>query len=210
MFYNEDIFNRTLMMLNENQKQNLFSKSIIVFGVGGVGGALVHMLVRSGIHNVSVVDFDKIDITNINRQLVAYQNKLEELNTRLEEPNLKKDDINRINKMIKKASAIIEHASEVSNDIKALLNNESVDTILGIRPEDISLSLDKLDNYYEVKVDVSELLGKEQIVHFDINEQELLANLSAKYEVSMGDALYVSLDNKYIHIFDKESEETIF
>ena len=157
-----------------------------------------------------LLGYYKTKLDNETSKLVAYQNKLEELHTRLEEPNLKKDDINRINKMIKKASAIIEHSSEVSNDIKALLNNESVDTILGIRPEDISLSLDKLDNYYEVRVDVSELLGKEQIVHFEIDKQELLANLSAKYEVSMGDALYVSLDNKYIHIFDKESEETIF
>lgn len=98
MFYNEDIFNRTLMMLNESQKQNLFSKSIIVFGVGGVGGAVAHLLARAGIQNLTLVDFDKIDITNINRQLVANTDnigkiKVEELKNQLEiiNPNIKID-----------------------------------------------------------------------------------------------------------------------
>ena len=66
-----DIFSRFTMMLNNEQTKKLFSASIIVFGVGGVGGALAHMLVRSGVQNISVVDFDQIDITNINRQLIA-------------------------------------------------------------------------------------------------------------------------------------------
>jgi len=96
MFYNEDIFNRFTMMLSEEQKQNLFSKSIIVFGVGGVGGAVAHMLARSGIQNLTLVDFDTIDVTNINRQLVANTEnigkiKVEELKIQLEmiNPNLK-------------------------------------------------------------------------------------------------------------------------
>lgn len=96
MFYNDDIFNRTLMMLNENQKKNLFSKSIIVFGVGGVGGAVAHMLARAGVQNLALVDFDKIDITNINRQFVANTKnigkfKVEEIKNQLEiiNPNIK-------------------------------------------------------------------------------------------------------------------------
>lgn len=92
MFYNEDIFNRFLMMINENQTKNLFSKRIIVFGVGGVGGAVAHMLVRSGIQNLTVVDFDKIDITNINRQFVADTTnigkvKVEEIENQLKKIN---------------------------------------------------------------------------------------------------------------------------
>ena len=67
---NNEIFSRFTMMLNEEQIKKLFSSRIIVFGVGGVGGALINMLVRSGIKNIGIVDFDTIDITNINRQLV--------------------------------------------------------------------------------------------------------------------------------------------
>lgn len=71
MFYNNDIFKRFTMMLSAEQVEKLFASKIIVFGVGGVGGALAHMLVRSGIQQIAVVDFDTIDITNINRQLIA-------------------------------------------------------------------------------------------------------------------------------------------
>ena len=73
MFYNQtnEIFSRFTMMLNEEQIKKLFSSRIIVFGVGGVGGALINMLVRSGVQNIDIVDFDTIDITNINRQFVA-------------------------------------------------------------------------------------------------------------------------------------------
>ena len=68
---NNEIFSRFTMMLNEEQTNRLFSARIIVFGVGGVGGAVVNMLIRSGIQNVGICDFDEISITNLNRQLVA-------------------------------------------------------------------------------------------------------------------------------------------
>lgn len=65
------IFNRFTLMLSEEEQHKLFSARVIVFGVGGVGGAVANMLVRSGIQTLGVVDFDKVDITNINRQLIA-------------------------------------------------------------------------------------------------------------------------------------------
>lgn len=79
-------------MLDENQLNKLTSANIIVFGVGGVGGAVCYMLVRSGIQNLTIVDFDKIDVTNINRQFVAYQSnigkyKVDELEKQLKDIN---------------------------------------------------------------------------------------------------------------------------
>ena len=58
-------------MLNEEQIKKLVSTRIIVFGTGGVGSAVCNFFVRSGICNLTIVDFDTIDITNLNRQLVA-------------------------------------------------------------------------------------------------------------------------------------------
>lgn len=89
---NNEIFNRFTMMLSQEEEQKLFSASVVVFGVGGVGGALVHMLVRAGIQNIAIVDFDKIDITNINRQFVANINnignlKVDELSKQLKDIN---------------------------------------------------------------------------------------------------------------------------
>ena len=76
---NTNYLSRFTMMLTQEQQTKLLTKRIIVFGVGGVGGALVHMLVRSGIQNIAIVDFDKIDITNINRQLIANHKNIGEL-----------------------------------------------------------------------------------------------------------------------------------
>lgn len=75
-------------MLNEEQVKKLVTTRIIVFGTGGVGSAVCNFLVRSGICNLTIVDFDTVDITNINRQLVANVGnigklKVEELKTQL-------------------------------------------------------------------------------------------------------------------------------
>lgn len=64
-------FERTINLIGENNFEKLQSKKIIVFGVGGVGGYVVEMLVRSGIQNLTIVDFDKISESNLNRQIVA-------------------------------------------------------------------------------------------------------------------------------------------
>ena len=50
---------------------SLKNSKIIIFGVGGVGGFAFEMLVRSGIGNITIVDYDKVDISNKNRQIIA-------------------------------------------------------------------------------------------------------------------------------------------
>ena len=68
---NKTFLDRFLLMLTDEQANKLAKARIIVFGTGGVGSAVCNFLVRSGIYNLTIVDFDTIDITNINRQLVA-------------------------------------------------------------------------------------------------------------------------------------------
>ncbi len=58
-------------MLDTASQEKILNSSVLLFGVGGVGSAVAEFLVRSGIHHLTIVDFDNIDITNINRQLVA-------------------------------------------------------------------------------------------------------------------------------------------
>ena len=67
----KSIFERTQMLLGASTLNMLKKKKVIVFGVGGVGGFAVEALVRAGIHTVAIVDFDIVDITNINRQIIA-------------------------------------------------------------------------------------------------------------------------------------------
>ncbi len=67
------IFQRTELLIGSENLEKLKKSNVIVFGLGGVGGAAVEALVRAGIGNLSIVDFDIVDITNLNRQLVATQ-----------------------------------------------------------------------------------------------------------------------------------------
>ena len=65
------IFNRSRLLLGDENMNRLEAAKVIVFGVGGVGSWCVESLVRSGICNITIVDCDKVSVTNINRQLMA-------------------------------------------------------------------------------------------------------------------------------------------
>ena len=69
----DERFSRTERVLGEEKLKKLANSNVMVFGVGGVGGHCIEALVRMGIENITVVDGDTIDITNINRQLIATQ-----------------------------------------------------------------------------------------------------------------------------------------
>lgn len=71
-----EVFERTIALIGQEKFDKLQSKKIIVFGVGGVGGYVVEMLVRSGINNLTIVDFDKVNESNLNRQIIALNSTL--------------------------------------------------------------------------------------------------------------------------------------
>ena len=62
---------RTAMLFGEEAVGNLANKRVVVFGVGGVGGHVVEVLVRSGVGAIDLVDYDTVAVSNINRQLIA-------------------------------------------------------------------------------------------------------------------------------------------
>lgn len=70
------IFDRVKSLIGEKGLENLSQCSIIVFGIGGVGGYVTEMLVRSGVGKVTLIDFDKVADTNINRQIIALQSTI--------------------------------------------------------------------------------------------------------------------------------------
>ncbi len=65
-------FTRTEMLIGEEAAKKLKNASVLIFGVGGVGSYALEALVRSGIGRVGITDGDTVDITNINRQLIAH------------------------------------------------------------------------------------------------------------------------------------------
>ena len=65
------IFNRTERLLGTEAVDRLSDLRVIVIGVGGVGSWCAEGLVRSGIRHLTIVDSDRVCITNVNRQLMA-------------------------------------------------------------------------------------------------------------------------------------------
>ena len=69
-------FSRTQLILGKEAIKELQTKTVCVFGIGGVGGNVCDALARSGVRNFVLVDDDKVCITNINRQLIANINNI--------------------------------------------------------------------------------------------------------------------------------------
>lgn len=69
--YNVDWLNRTKALIGEDKLKKLQNSHVMVFGLGGVGSYVVEGLVRAGIESITIVDKDIVDITNINRQIIA-------------------------------------------------------------------------------------------------------------------------------------------
>ena len=88
MAIQDAIFRRSELLLGEEAMKRIAQKRVILFGVGGVGSWCAESLVRSGIRQLTIVDSDRVCITNINRQLIATtktlgQVKVEALKERL-------------------------------------------------------------------------------------------------------------------------------
>lgn len=64
-------FQRTCLLVGREAMNILKKSRILVFGIGGVGGYVVEALSRSGVGAIDIVDKDTVDISNINRQIIA-------------------------------------------------------------------------------------------------------------------------------------------
>ena len=97
-------FERLEELLGQENIKKLKNKTILVLGVGGVGGFVVESLVRSGLGNIIIVDNDIVDETNLNRQLIALKStigkkKVDVLEKRIKDIN-KDCKVDKIDKFI--------------------------------------------------------------------------------------------------------------
>ncbi len=67
----QEQFTRTKLLLGIKAIDTLATSRVAVFGVGGVGGYVVEALARSGVGTLDIIDSDTVNITNINRQIIA-------------------------------------------------------------------------------------------------------------------------------------------
>lgn len=89
------MFERTINLIGTDNFNKISNLNILLVGLGGVGSFVFESLIRAGVNNLTIVDYDVVTLSNINRQLVA--------------------NINTIGR--KKIDVAIEHAKEINNKI---------------------------------------------------------------------------------------------
>ena len=115
------MFERTISLIGESNFKKIQEKTVLVVGLGGVGGYATESLVRSGITNLILIDHDTIDITNLNRQLISTSknvgnNKIDEFKKRILDIN---PDCN-----------VITHKLFLDKTNHSILDNYKIDYII--------------------------------------------------------------------------------
>jgi len=106
------MFTRVISLIGKEQFNEISKKTVLVVGLGGVGGYAVEALVRSGIGTLILIDYDKIDISNLNRQIITNNNNI---------GKYKVDEMkNRILSINPNCNVIV---------INTFLNNETIDKL---------------------------------------------------------------------------------
>lgn len=85
----KEIFQREELLIGEENLKKLQQKHVAVFGLGGVGSYVVEGLVRAGIGKFTLIDFDKVDVSNINRQIIATTKTVSRYKVDVEEERIK-------------------------------------------------------------------------------------------------------------------------
>lgn len=111
-------FSRVAKVIGGDNLEILHSKSVLVLGCGGVGSYVVEGLVRSGIEKLILVDFDVIDESNINRQIMTYQDNIGLLKVDVLEERIKKINSN---------CQVIKISNFIDSDNLSILFDEKVD-----------------------------------------------------------------------------------
>lgn len=166
------MFQRLNSLIGEENFLKLQNTNILIVGIGGVGGYALESLVRSGISNITIIDGDIINLSNLNRQIIALNNNignskvLEASNRALlinKDINIKTIDVmltkDNFNKYINKQYDYIIDACD-SIDIKvelikyAINNNIKIITSLGMgkRIDATSVEVTTLDKTYNCPI----------------------------------------------------------
>ena len=118
----DSIYNRTEIVIGKDSVEKLKKSHVLICGIGGVGSYVLEAVVRAGVLNITIVDKDIIDITNINRQLIA-------LNS-----NIGKDKVDvaksRVMNINKDANVIAIKQDITPNNIFSLFQGKNIDYVV--------------------------------------------------------------------------------
>ena len=105
-------FKRTEILIGKDKMKKLSDAKVIVFGIGGVGGAVCEALARGGIGSIDIVDCDTVSESNINRQAVAYSSTVGRYKT-----DVMKEKLSDINPDINVTPINLFYTKETADEI---------------------------------------------------------------------------------------------
>ena len=144
-------------------------------------------------------ELDVISLDDLEINPETKKNKLEEDGRKFcKEEKAKAEYLLKINNIKDR------YASEVKE-----FKDESFDFVLGVRPEDITISKKAKKNDLEVEVDLSELLGHELIVYSYINGQRIIIKVPSGEEYESGTKFYMNFKQDKVHFFDIDTTNRI-
>lgn len=120
---------RTALILGEDGIKKLQNSHVLVIGVGGVGSFCAEALVRAGVGNITIVDYAKVEVTDINRQLPGLTS------------TLGKDKV----EVVKERLLDINNNLNI-NAIKATFNNETSDEIFNNKYDYVADAIDMVSS----------------------------------------------------------------
>ncbi|MFX0021103.1 MAG: ABC transporter ATP-binding protein [Candidatus Hermodarchaeota archaeon] len=82
--------------------------------------------------------------------------------------------------------------------------------ILGIRPENVLISAEQSNNSVKAIIDIIEPMGREFEIHLDIDGNLIICVTRKREHLEIGNEVYITFDDKKIHLFDKETKENIY
>lgn len=184
------MFDRLLMLVDEESLAKLNNTHVLIVGVGGVGGYALEALTRIGIGQITIIDNDTVDVTNLNRQIISLHSNIGELKVNVAQkrcldinPHLKlktinsfltKDNINEI--LIDKYDYIIDACDTITTKVAlikyAMKNNISIISSMGtgnrLDPTKLEITDIYKTNYDPLAKVMRHLLREENISSLDV------------------------------------------
>ena len=122
-------FQRTSLLLGDEGISNLQKSTVMIIGLGAVGGYALEAIARSGVGHLILVDFDSFDITNINRQILALDSSIGR----------------------KKTEVAKERVLQINPDCKVdiydmFINSSNIDELLFLKPDYVVDAIDSLNS----------------------------------------------------------------
>ncbi len=144
------IDDRILKLISKEELNKIKALNILIVGVGGVGGYALEALVRSGVLNITIVDKDKIDESNLNRQIISLKSNITK--SKVEEAK------NRCLDIRDNANIIAIEKFLTKDNLVEILNNNKYDYIIDAC-DNVTVKIELINYAFNNNINIISCLG---------------------------------------------------